>query len=430
MASERKLKRALEFIGGSSISSRPPSLLVRYSGLMGLTLPVLLLLLASAGAGVASDNPSDVFYEALHGVPEAVDAHTLLAAPGRFVGRAVRTQATLVRASAGAPGFALASGRGRVLLRLEPLAAATVAARASSWEGQTVEAVGFFYREGRADPVSRYALRAWQVAPRAETARPEEDGSHDVLDVSLEQLVYGAGRYDGRLVRVRGTYRGANLYNDLPELTRHGPHDWVIKDSYFAAWVTGREARGNGWDLTRQSRDDTDVALEVVGVPTFQGGVIRLAAREVDVSVATIPATTTRSLGLADTFQDPSLAPRVSFTYPVPGEVLRAEGHMIVQFNSYMDPVRLRTNIRIRYERAGAVTGRPEVRCDYRDRYRALVLTPDPPPPPDTDVVVELLEGVVDVEGRALTPGTVGEGRLDPSKAGAVVERLRFRSGP
>jgi len=62
---------------------------------------------------------------------------------------------------------------------------------------------------------------------------------------------------------------------------------------------------------------------------------------------------------------------------------------MIVQFSEPMDPSRLEAGVRVRYERDGVATGTPEAKVQYRDRYRALVITPEPPPPPGTDVVVE-----------------------------------------
>ena len=87
---------------------------------------------------------------------------------------------------------------------------------------------------------------------------------------------------------------------------------------------------------------------------------------------------------------------------------------MILQFSKSLDPRSLESRIRVRYERDGVATAAPRVDHRYRDRNRALVVMPDPAPPPRTDVVVELLEGIIDVNGRALAPPLV----------------VRFRSGP
>ena len=41
-----------------------------------------------------------------------------------------------------------------------------------------------------------------------------------------------------------------------------------------------------------------------------------------------------------------------------------------------MEPARFEGAFRVRYERAGAVTGVPRVGLEYTDRYRALVVAP------------------------------------------------------
>jgi hypothetical protein len=109
-----------------------------------------------------------------------------------------------------------------------------------------------------------------------------------------------------------------------------------------------------------------------------------------------------------------AVPPRVSFALPT-GEPLGTRGHMLLQFTKPMDATRFAGAVRVRYE-----DGRtPEVQLTYRDQNRVLVITPATPPPPDSEVVVELLEGVVDVNGRAL----VGD---NPAKGVAV--RLTFRT--
>jgi hypothetical protein len=388
---------------------------------------LLCLLWVTLAAAVEPVSQPDVLYKAMFGDPETVDAGSLLGAPGRYVGRAVRARGSLVRSSEG--GLELVAGDRRARVRLEPEAAAMVAQRASALEGRAVEVIGFFYRQSLDRPQSAYALRAWSVMAVAASGGSTRGETSAALALSLEQLVYSGGRYDGRLVRVRGSYRGANLHNDLPEATRAGPHDWVIKDGYFAVWVTGRKPRGEGWDLTRRSRSETDTPLEVVGVPEFRDGVVYVAAREVNVATASTPMAPSRGLGFADPVRDPSQAPRVTFAYPVEGDTLDAQGHMIIQFSNAMDPTRLETGVRVRYERSGHPEGTPRVRCDYRDRYRALVITPQTPPPRGVDVVVDLRDVVIDVDGHALAP-RVGQRRDGPAPTDDTVDEVRFRSRP
>lgn len=377
-----------------------------------------LWLLAACWPASAADPPADppaadVLYQALHGEPEDVDAGHLLSAPGRFVGRAVRTRGRLERPDAGQHAFELSAGRGRMLLRLEPQAAAMTVAHADAWTGKAVDVEGFFFRDLEDRPEASYVLRAWLVRPAAATRTAASRTAAGSSLLTLQDLVYGAGRHDGRLVRVRGAYRGSNVQRDLPEATRKTPRDWVLKDGHFAVWITGREAYGGG-----RGREDggleTGVALEVVGTPTTSRGVVRIAAREVGISPAPPAPAIGRALATGDAGWA-AVSPRLSFTYPVPGEPLRRRGQVVLQFNKPMDPSRFEGAVRVRYERDGPALAAPRLAFDYRDRFRALVVTPDPPPPPNTTVVVELGEGIIDVDGRALAPPD---------------EPLRFRRGP
>lgn len=375
-------------------------------------LALLLACVLGAAEPPAADTPadSDALYAALLGDAQPVEAEKLVDAPGRFVGRAVRTQARLERATNGDPAFELSVGRSRVRLRLEPQAAALLASRADAWLRRPVEVEGFFYREAEAATEGVYALRAWRVRGLGEPPRPP--GVSAAVRVTLEALVYGAGSHDGKLVRVSGSYRGSNLQHDLPEPSRKSSRDWVLKDGYFAVWVGEREAQAAEADLDPRAAD-SDLVLEVVGVPTTSKGVVRIAARQVEVSLAPLPGVVVgRALATGDAGWA-AVPPHLSFSLPVPGETLRPRGQVVLQFNKPMDPARFEACVRVRYERRGVTSKVPRVRLDYRDRYRALVLTPEPPPPPGSELVVELLDGLVDVDGRALTP---------------PAEPLRFRS--
>ena len=282
----------------------------------------------AAAADPAPDPPAaDVLYQALHGEPEDMDAGRLLAAPGRFVGHAVRTRGRLERPDPGQHAFELSAGQGRMLLRLEPQAAAMTVAHADAWTGKAVDVEGFFFRDLQDSPEASYVLRAWLVRPADATRTAASRAAAGSPLLTLQDLVYGAGRHDGKLVRVRGTYRGSNVYRDLPEATRKGPHDWVLKDAHFACWVTGRDAYGG-----RSHQDgtlETGVALEVVGTPTTSGGVVRIAAREVGVSPAPPPPAVGRALATGDAGWA-AVSPRLSFTYPVPGEPLRRRGQVVL----------------------------------------------------------------------------------------------------
>jgi hypothetical protein len=396
------------------------------TGISGWAIATSMACLAGAtAAGAAAAAPADEFYAALLGEPAAVDGALLVAAPGRFVGHAVRTRGRLRTVDASALRFDLALGTRRARLHLEPEARGALAAHGTAWDGKEVEVEGLFYRDADGPAGSGFALRVWRVGPLGAALREDDKAPGDAPAVTLEEVVYGGGRYDGRLVRVRGSYRGPNRHRDLPEASRRGRGDWVIKDGYFAAWITGHEARGEGWDLIRRSAEDAEAVVDVLGVPTTAGGVVRIAARRIDLApdgvVASGARATPRAAGAL------ARSPSLTFAYPVPGEPLRPGGRMILQFSKALDPPSLESRIRVRYERDGVATAAPRVVHRYRDRDRTLLVTPRPAPPPGTDVVVELLEGIIDVDGRALVRAS---GRRDGGEpmAADVVDRVRFRS--
>lgn len=421
-----------------------------WASVAGSAMGTLIACLAGATAvGEEPAAPADSFYAALHGEPELLDAALLVASPGRFVGHAVRTRGRLRTLDANALLFDLTLGTTWARLHLEPEAKAVLAARAPAWDGKAVEVDGLFYRDVDGPAGSGYALRVWRVRPLGAVRRLGETASNDartvspgdlVYDarrpdarpapsegqsVSLEDLVYGAGRYDGRLVRVRGSFRGRNRHHDLPEASRRGRGDWVIKDGYFAAWITGHDARGERWDLT--SSQDAEGIVDILGVPTTAGGVVRIAARRVDLSLDADASSALANPRDGGAF---AVSPSLTFAYPVPGEPLRPAGRMILQFSKPLDPRSLESRIRVRYERGGIATAVPRVVHRYRDRNRALVVTPYPAPPPGTDVVVELLEGIIDVDGRALLPSPGARDPGEASLAAGVADRVRFRSAP
>src|SRR6188508_207103 len=127
----------------------------------GISGPAALILFLGCLAGRAS--ATDVLYVALHGQPETVAAGALTASPGLYVGRAVRTQASVTRWNADTASFDIDLGGQRAILRLEPEAQATVASRPGAWVGRTLEVEGLFYRDARDSGPSPYAIRAWSI---------------------------------------------------------------------------------------------------------------------------------------------------------------------------------------------------------------------------------------------------------------------------
>jgi hypothetical protein len=148
-----------------------------------------------------------------------------------------------------------------------------VAAHFPFWVNRDVEVVGAYPGEesiGRGAPPSGFGI--WQAhlmpEPAARRARPSE----------LETLVRYPKGAEGRTVTVVGTFRGANLFGDLPDETRRDSGDWVLRDGPFSVWITGRPPKGDGWALDPRSRSDCTFRLQVRGVVETSDGYIYLRA--------------------------------------------------------------------------------------------------------------------------------------------------------
>ncbi len=106
--------------------------------------------------------------------------------------------------------------------------------------------------------------------------------------VTLEELVTRPGKLDGKIVTVKGQFRGGNLFGDLPSASRKHSVDWVIKDELFAAWVTGKKPKGPGFEFDRELKRDTGKWLQITGRVMTERGVVTIEAT--DVTIAKAPA--------------------------------------------------------------------------------------------------------------------------------------------
>lgn len=110
---------------------------------------------------------------------------------------------------------------------------------------------------------------------------PPRVKSADSGGVPLESLVKGPDRYQGRTIVVRGSFRGRNLFGDMPAGTAKDRSDWVLRDGPFFIWVTGKAPKGAGFALSLDRPSDATYRLEVEGRPERKGGLVYLRAQEV-----------------------------------------------------------------------------------------------------------------------------------------------------
>jgi hypothetical protein len=148
------------------------------------------------------------------------------------------------------------------------------AGRASGWVHESIEVIGAI---DELSPMGPVVFQVWSIfeAPDRVARKPGSKGS------SLERLVRYPKGAEGSVVTVRGTFRGANIFEDLATESRRRASDWVLLDGPFSIWVTGRAPKGKGFSLDPQSRSDTVHRLEVTGTVETEDGYIYLRAKAV-----------------------------------------------------------------------------------------------------------------------------------------------------
>ena len=149
--------------------------------------------------------------------------------------------------------------------------------QAEAFRGERVMIVGAFDTAG-------FLTWSFQVMP--ESAKRAKDGR----DSGLRALVASAGAAEKQSVRVRGKFRGRNLFGDLPTETRRGSSDWVIHDQGVAVWVTGKAPKGDGWSLDLDSRSESVRWVEVEGEVSAKDGVVYVKAKSVSLVAGPVAA--------------------------------------------------------------------------------------------------------------------------------------------
>jgi hypothetical protein len=365
-------------------------------------------------------------YEARYGPTIEVSLDSLIDMPEQYYSKAVRTRGTFemipgstriqygLRGTFG--GYLLIVPRQEIAFRYEE--------EARRWGGREVEVSGSI-EGGSSDPQTgrrvTYIYIWGYLGPPDEKARRV-----DSPEATLEEVVTKAERYDGKIVSVRGQFRGENLFGDLPSASRQRSSDWVIKDDVFAAWVTGRKPKGSGWSLDASLKRDSGKWLQVAGRVRVNRGIVTIEATEV--ALAKPQATRVAEAEPKPEPTPPSpprvrRPPSVAFSLPIDGERdVPSDTVFQVQFSQDMDEASLKERVLLRY------AGRPlpgdnaldAVRISYDGGLRTLRIDPGDLLRPGRVVEIVLLPGIVDLDGRPLEarPGV---------RTGSAADVLRFQ---
>jgi hypothetical protein len=365
-------------------------------------------------------------YEVRYGQPVDVSLVDLVSTPSAYRDKAIRTSGRLSfdTSVVGARAFVLEDGL-TVAVRLRPMPdiAPNFETEALRMMGQKLEVTGVFSES--TSGLSQGSAPAGIIQFWAYLGPPEKEGKGPIkaLEVSLETLVTAPGRHDGQTVRVVGQFRGANLFGDLPSHSQRRSSDWVIKDSLFAVWVTGRKPQGDGFRLDGGLKRDTGKWIEIVGRVETKGGVTYLQAERV--SLGSPPRASARVEPPPAPPERPRLPPVVVFALPLDGDAdVPQNSRFQVQFSKDMDQASFAGRVVLRYVGPTLPGDRifDAVKLSYDEGRRALTVDPGDLLRPGRVLELLLLPGIADAEGMTLAPRT-------GSAIDEVVEVLRYQVG-
>ena len=147
---------------------------------------------------------------------------------------------------------------------------------AQTWIHQPVEVIGAIDTlslPGIDPRTAPTVFQIWSIFEAPDRPKPRTEGA---AGSSLEPLVRYPKGAEGRVVTVSGTFRGSNLFEDLPPDSRRSADDWVLKDGPFSIWVSGKAPKGKGWSLDPQLRSDCTWRIEATGKVENVGGILYL----------------------------------------------------------------------------------------------------------------------------------------------------------
>ena len=225
---------------------------------------------------------------------------------------------------------------------------------------------------------------------------------------TLRAIALTPDNYEGREVRVIGRFKGRNLYGEVPQSLGKGKWDFVLQSADGALWVTGVRPRGKGFDLDPGARVDTGRWLEVKGVVERAGHLIYINATSVEQAAA--PSETVAEVMLPERPKLPP--PEVIFSAPVEDEEgVEPNTTIRIQFSRDVDAKTIANVVRVSYVQPPDAPPDgpkpPGFTVTYNDRAHAIEVKFAQPLGRFQKVRVELLEGVLSLDGQPVKPWTL-----------------------
>jgi hypothetical protein len=208
-------------------------------------------------------------------------------------------------------------------------------------------------------------------------------------------------KFSGRSITLTGSFRGRNLFGDLPDSPGKSRYDFVLRGTEGAIWVTGLRPRGKGFDLDVDRRVDTGRWLEVTGVLVHERGLVRLEATRLALGQA--PKATVAADEEAARAAPPAPV-EVVFQSPTDGDIDVAPSDAVrVQFSRGLAEATLAGRVRARYADTGLDPAAPGAVLDSRVSYDAANRAVEIRFPQGLQngrvVRVEILDGVTGFDG-------------------------------
>lgn len=286
---------------------------------------------------------------------------------------------------------------------------------------ERLEVTGTFYDVGRLEegdqrlanlPIARISdqllQKPWPSAGElplvvAASSRPADPPRA----TTLRSIVLEPARYQTAGVTVIGRFRGRNLYGDMPESPEESRWDFVLRSADAAAWVVGKEPKGDGFELDVLARVDTGRWLEVTGAVHLEDGMVLIEAGAMALAE---PVPDRPAPRVAEAPRLPP--PEVIFSAPLPDDIdVPLDTTVRVQFSRDMDAESFDGNVRVRY---GPGVPPPDGAGDeitfqttYLGRNRVLQIRFEQELERFRNVTVELLDGVTANDGTPLPAWTL-----------------------
>ena len=221
--------------------------------------------------------------------------------------------------------------------------------------------------------------------------------------LSIRALALEPWRFEGQKITVTGNFRGRNLFGDLPGAPGKSRYEFVIRGAEGAAWVSGLQPRGRGFDLDVDRRVDTDQWLEVTGVVTYERGLVRIDAS--DLAAAKAPQV------IREADEPPAPAPAVPplevvFSSPTPAEEdVSPTTTVRIQFSRGLDTRTLQGAVKVTYAATG--TAAPAFKTTYDAATRSLTLRFGGALEAGAAVRVEVVDTLKSFDGAPVAPWTL-----------------------